>query len=447
MDRRSGEDGPCALRRAEIRTLQERPAPHDGTSTAPSRPVTSIPTVPRAPGVERPPEVPATQDHRFPCDTCGGDMRFDPGGDRLVCGHCGASQPVEHGGAPAVEEIDIRDGLAASGAVAQEETQVADCPNCGARFEFDPAIHAAECPFCATPVVKDTGTDRHIKPAALVPFALEQTAAKDAMKGWLGNLWFAPNGLAKYARDGAKMQGIYVPFWTYDAQTESDYTGQRGDTYFVTQTVIRDGKPVRVQVPRIRWTPRRGRVRRFFDDVLILASPSLPKTHTDALEPWDLSGLQPYAPQYIAGFRAEAYRVTLEEGLREARARMDAVIARDVRLAIGGDQQRIHSVRTKVTDVTFKHILLPVWIAAYRYRGKSFRFVVNGQTGKVRGERPYSAWKIALAVGAALIVALVAGYFYAASQGAGGLGGMVVAPPSGGPVIVAPGNGPDWLRE
>ena len=394
----------------------------------------------------RPPEVPATQDHRFPCDACGGDMRFDPGGDRMVCDHCGNAEPLGRTSPAPIAEIDIREGLRAGGAPT-EETRVADCPNCGARFEFDPAIHASECPFCATPVVTDTGVDRHIKPAALVPFHLEENQAKRAMRDWLGSLWFAPNGLTKYARDGARMQGIYVPFWTYDARAETAYAGERGDVYYVTQTVIRDGKPVRVQVPRVRWTPRRGRVRRDFDDVLVLASPSLPKTHTDALEPWDLSGLAPYAPQFLAGFRAEAYRVSLEDGLREARARMDRVIARDVRLDIGGDQQRIHRMDTALSDVTFKHVLLPVWVAAYRYGGKSFRFVVNGQTGRVQGERPYSAWKIALAVLAAMILAAAVAFVYAAAEGGGFAGGGLPSP--GGPVISAPAgsDGPDWLRE
>ena len=404
--------------------------------------MSSVPIVPR--DLPRPPGVPATQDHRFPCDACGGDMRFDPGGDRMVCDHCGKAEALGRGTPRPIAETDIREGLAGgAGDAAQEETRVADCPNCGARFEFDPAIHAAECPFCATPVVADTGVDRHIKPAALVPFHLEERAAKAAMRAWLGRLWFAPNGLTKYAREGTRMQGIYVPFWTFDAQTDTAYAGERGDTYFVTQTVIRDGRPIQVQVPRVRWTPRRGRVRRFFDDVLVLASPSLPKTHTDALEPWDLAALAPYAPQYLAGFRAEAYRIGLEDGLVEARARMDAVIARDVRLDIGGDQQRIHRIETRTSDVTFKHVLLPVWVAAYRYRGASFRFVVNGQTGRVRGERPYSAWKIALAVIAALILAALAALVYAGAAGGSGL------PFPDATVIPAPGGaaGPDWLRE
>ncbi|MCK0165985.1 TFIIB-type zinc finger domain-containing protein [Jannaschia sp. S6380] len=366
-----------------------------------------VPTIPRD-EPERPEGIPKTEEHRFPCDNCGGDMRFDPGDDRMTCDHCGNTMPLPRARAP-IREIAIDEGLTGAGAE-QEETRVLDCPNCGAQVEFDPDVHAAECPFCATPVVTGTGINRHIKPAAVIPFALEEKQAHDAMNDWLGSLWFAPNGLQQYARKGRKLSGVYVPFWTFDAQTETRYAGQRGDTYFVTRTVMRDGKPVQVQVPKVRWSPRRGRVARFFDDVVILASRSLPKTHTDALEPWDMADLAPYAPQYLAGFRAEAYQMELRDGLTEARARMDAVIARDVRMDIGGDQQRITSLDTRISDVTFKHVLLPVWIAAYKYRGDTFRFVVNGQTGRVRGERPYSAWKIALAVIAGLILAAIVGF-------------------------------------
>jgi hypothetical protein len=343
-------------------------------------------------------------------------MRFDPGGDRMVCDHCGNTESLASAAPSAIQEIDIRRGLdAAARDAPMEETRVLSCPNCAAQVEFDPDVHAAECPFCATPVVADTGTNRHIKPAAVGPFVLEERDAHAAMDRWLGSLWFAPNGLTKYARKGQKMTGVYVPFWTIDAQTDTAYQGQRGDVYYVTQTVMRDGKPQQVQVPKIRWTPRRGRVSRFFDDVLVLASTALPKRHTDALEPWDLSRLAPYAPQYLAGFRAEAYSVDLPAGLEEAKARMDAVIARDVRMDIGGDQQRIDRMQTQLSAVTFKHILLPVWVAAYKYRGESYRFVVNGQSGRVQGERPYSAIKIAIAVIVALIVAGIAAALYSGS--------------------------------
>ena len=119
---------------------------------------------------------------------------------------------------------------------------------------------------------------------------------------------------------------------------------------------------------------------------------------------------------HLAGFRAEAYAVELDEGFVEARAHMDRVILRDVKFDIGGDRQRVHDVDTTISDVTFKHILLPVWMAAYKYRGETYRFVVNGRTGRVQGERPWSAWKIGFAVVLGLIVAGVIGYFVAQNQ-------------------------------
>jgi hypothetical protein len=180
--------------------------------------------------------------------------------------------------------------------------------------------------------------------------------------------------------------------------------------------VMRDGKAETVQVPKVRWTPVRGRVARFFDDVLVLAATSLPKSYTEGLQPWDLSELEPYRPEYLAGFRAEGYTVPLDRGFQEARAYMDRVIRRDVRFDIGGDQQQITSLDTEISSIKFKHILLPVWLAAYKYRGRTYRFVVNGRTGRVQGERPWSAWKIAVAVLLALILAAGVGYVVATGQ-------------------------------
>ncbi|MEP1198878.1 TFIIB-type zinc finger domain-containing protein [Tateyamaria sp.] len=349
-------------------------------------------------------------DHRFPCDNCGADFRFDPAAGTLTCDHCGNTSTIEgaRDAAPtAIHELDYRAALNANLPDTEiEETRVSKCPNCAAQVEFDANIHAAECPFCATPVVTDTGAHRHIKPRGVLPFAMSEPDARKAMTDWLGRLWFAPNGLKNYARKGRTMQGIYVPYWTFDADTRSAYTGERGTVYYETQTVVRDGKRSQVRVAKVRWQRTRGKVARFFDDVLVLASTSLPKHFTDALEPWDLSALQPYAPEFLAGFRAEGYSVELDEGFAEARVRMDNIIARDIRFDIGGDRQRIHSVDTKIGEVTFKHILLPVWLAAYKYRGKTYRFVVNGRTGRVQGERPYSTGKILLAV---LVGALIAG--------------------------------------
>ncbi|MDJ1007832.1 MAG: TFIIB-type zinc finger domain-containing protein [Paracoccaceae bacterium] len=359
--------------------------------------------------------------HKFPCETCGSDLRFQPGTDRLVCDHCGNVEEIT--GSPwtraaAVQEIDIRAGIDRSLADEDmEESRVVTCKNCGATVEFDPNLHAAECPFCATPVVTDTGSNRHIKPKALLPFALDEDAARAAMTDWLGSLWFAPNGLQDYARKGRKMSGVYMPYWTFDADTRSTYRGERGTEYQTRRQVMRNGKRETVTVTKVRWRAASGRVARFFDDVLVAASAALPDRFRPALGQWDLAELEAYQPVYLAGFRAEAYSVELEAAFVRAREIMDRVILGDVKRDIGGDRQRVHHIDTMVSDVTFKHILLPVWIAAYRYRGKAYRFAVNGRTGAVSGERPWSAIKIAIAVIFGLLVAGAVGYFAAQNQG------------------------------
>ena len=369
-----------------------------------------------------------TDEYRWPCAQCGAQLRYAPGQTELTCENCGHVQTITltnpRRRARALGELDLARGLRDDlPDAAMAETRATACPNCGAQVEFSGASHATECPFCASPVVVDTGTQRHIKPQALVPFALTETQARTAMTGWLGSLWFAPGTLLEYARKGRRLTGIYVPFWTFDASTRSRYSGERGDYYYQTRNVT-----VRVngrmeqrqeQVRHTRWQAASGRVERDFDDVTVMASTSLPARLGNELTPWDLAALQPYAPEYLSGFQAEGYTVPLADGDAEAKARMTAIIEQDVRRDIGGDEQRVHDIDTDWSDQTFKHILLPVWMAAYKYNGKSFRFLVNGQTGEVQGERPWSIWKIGFTV--LLVAALVLGAVYLADPEALGL--------------------------
>ncbi len=360
-----------------------------------------------------------TQEFRWPCAQCGADLRYAPGQTELKCDYCGHVQIIaptsDRKQRQALGELDLTRGLRDDlPAAATQDVRTTSCPNCGALIEFTGAAHARECPFCATPVVVDTGTHRAIKPQALVPFVLTDEQARGSLTKWMGSLWFAPNTLLEYARKGRAMNGIYVPFWTFDADTRSSYTGQRGDHYYVTETVsvVVNGKSQRQtrQVQKTRWTQVSGRVARGFDDVLVMASSSLPQRLGNDLTPWGLEALQAYNPDFLAGFNAEGYTIQLAEGHASGRERMAQIIEGDVRHDIGGDVQRVGQVDTDYSNETFKHILLPVWMAAYKYGGKSYRFLVNGQTGEVQGERPYSAWKIAFAVLLAAIVVLGAVY-------------------------------------
>lgn len=356
--------------------------------------------------------------HRFPCAACGGDLAFSPNAGGLECPHCGARESIDTSNAAPVLEHSFKAADAENAiddqrakAEAHLDTQ---CASCGAVIEFATDTHAAQCPYCATAVVADPILSRRHNPTGVLPFAVSEDAARDALGNWLGSLWFAPNGAAKYARKGRAMAGVYMPYWTYDAQTDTDYTGERGKDYYVTRTV--GDKTVRTR--KTRWRRVKGEVSRFFDDVLVPASHVLPRGDLNALEPWDLEELHPYAPEFVAGFNAEAYSITREEGFEVAREKMQAVIRRDIRFDIGGDRQRIHSMETYVFDLTFKQILLPVWAAAFKYRSKTYRVLINARTGRVTGERPYSTVKVAFAgLCAALALAVVFYMIYRAENG------------------------------
>ncbi|MEO1574402.1 MAG: primosomal protein N' (replication factor Y) - superfamily II helicase [Pseudomonadota bacterium] len=360
-----------------------------------------------------PRQSPAPGADRFPCRQCGALQVYRPGTAALECSYCGHRSAIE-----------VRDGLIVEYDFDEALRTLADappaghrpstqCENCAAEFDFDEHVHAGECPFCGTQIVEGTGVNRHIKPESLLPFSVNEQAALQAYRKWIGKLWFAPGALKRHARQEQKLTGVYVPYWTYDSHTSTRYQGQRGDNYTVQQsyTTVENGRTVRRTrtVTKIRWRPVSGRVQRFFDDVLVGATLSLPRKITDRLRPWDLGNLEPYNEKYLSGFRSEVYQVDLDEGFDQAVSIMNGVIRGDVARDIGGDHQRITHLHTDHRDTTFKHLLLPVWSAAFRFRKKTYRFVVNGRTGKVQGERPYSVIKIALAVilGAAAAGALL----------------------------------------
>jgi hypothetical protein len=237
-----------------------------------------------------------------------------------------------------------------------------------------------------------------VSPEAVLPFGVSQQQANSAIKQWLSSRWFAPNALKRLAYHES-ISGVYIPFWTYDSQTESSYAGERGEHYYETETYTEQNAQGNTvtrtrQVQRTRWYSASGWVTRAFDDILIPATQSVSRQRLAALEPWDLQLLNPYEPAYLSGYKAQRYQVELPAGFEEAKQVMAETIRGDVRGDIGGDEQRIHQIDTGYSDITFKHILLPVYLAAYRFNQKVYQVMINARTGEVQGDRPYSFWKI-----------------------------------------------------
>ena len=357
--------------------------------------------------------------HTYPCDGCGASLTFEPGTTSLTCDYCGNAQTIgADAGKTTVEEYDFSAGIAKaqrqkSSDLVQGGKEVA-CNSCGARTVFEE--EAGECPYCDSPVVlaQETGEDVLV-PESLLPFKVTQREAADEFQSWVSSRWFAPSDLAKKAM-GEAINGVYMPYWSYDSQTTTNYSGERGEHYYETETYTdSEGNEQTREVQKTRWHAASGVVQVTFDDVLIYATKSLPRNLVQSLEPWDLAELRPYDPAFLSGMGAERYSIDIEVGFSLAEGRMRPRIHSACETDIGGDEQRVHSMAIRHDDVTFKHFLLPLWISSFRYEEEVYRFLVNARTGEVSGERPYSVIKIVLFV--LFILALVIGVIALASAG------------------------------
>lgn len=361
-----------------------------------AKPVAKEPTITKAPPAGR----------KFPCPACGARLDFDPAARGLKCPFCGFEQQIQRDDTAEVVERDYLDYLdreESKGRVIEGHSTQTKCPGCGAVVLLEDKVATEKCPFCNTHLeTKPEAAESMVPPESVLPFTVDLRAARESFSRWLGNLWFAPTELKTVANLG-QLTGVYLPYWTYDSMTVTFYEGQRGDNYVTTETYTEtrpDGSTETKTRPvtRINWFPVSGEVRHFFDDVVICASKSLPPDLIDDLGVWDLPKLEAFKPDYLSGFKTERYAVGLKAGFKRAKELMGPQIHWLICRDIGGDHQQVSSQQTRYSAVTFKHLLLPMWIAVYRYHDKTFQMIVNGRTGKVTGYRPYSWTKIAALV-------------------------------------------------
>jgi predicted RNA-binding Zn-ribbon protein involved in translation (DUF1610 family) len=345
----------------------------------------------------------------FPCPECGAKLTWNPDSDALSCEHCGAQQPVPRADGAIVERALSEAGAAARGLGVEQ--RAVRCASCGATVELADVRTAQNCAFCGSTSVLEQSANRNlIRPESILPLDVGRAAVEASFKRWIGGLWFRPNALKQVKRFDAL--GVYVPYWTFDADVRSEWSADAGYYYYVTVMVpvTRNGRTTLQprQVRKIRWVPAWGKRRDKYDDLLVHASRGVSEELARRLGGYDTSKLVPYRPEYLAGFLAEEYQLDLEGAWSVAR---DDIVAKQRQRCAGdvpGDTHRALNVHNEIDDVRWKHVLLPMWSLSYRFHGKHYPVLVHGVTGKVHGKAPLSWVKIALAVGAAFAVAAVA---------------------------------------
>ncbi len=355
-------------------------------------------------------EVSALRKH--PCPECGGDAEWNPAKKALTCPYCGTILPWNDGVDPmgaVIVEHDLETALSSispDNRGLKAEKKSVKCESCQAISIFDPERAAQRCDFCGSPsIVAVDDLKDAVTPESLLPAVLPSTQARDLLRTWYGNRWWAPTKLKRVALTDT-LHGIYLPYWTFDAHVDAQWTAESGYHYYVSES-YRDanGKTATRRVQRTRWEPSAGQLSHFFDDDAV---PGTTGVHTKLLrqvEPFPTTNdLKPYEPAYVRGWTVERYQVDLRQASQVSKQQMDATIHDLCSRSVPGDTQRNLQIVSTYQGRTFKHILVPVWLATYTYGAKSFQVVVNGYTGKMAGEYPLSWVKITMAILAVLII-------------------------------------------
>ncbi|UDQ99212.1 hypothetical protein AAEX28_03790 [Lentisphaerota bacterium WC36G] len=345
-----------------------------------------------------------TKNNTLKCPNCDGKISFSIQSTNLQCEYCGETIELKNTDDNdfAIEEHDF--AFFAEKFTKSSENiieKIIDCTACSAQIVLEGNDLIEDCPYCGTAVTQTFHEQNALKPQYMLPFQIAREDAREKFRQWQKSLWFAPNSF-KEERLLNKLNGVFMPFFTFDISVHSRYTGQRGENYTEHYTDSEGNSHTRTKT---RWYSAYGVVYNFFNDVLIYCSKTFQRKFVEELEPWDLENLEKFDADKLRGFDGETYSIDLYESFDNAEDAIDDAIKNSIRRDIGGDKQRIHSYCNSYNDIAFKYLILPVWVSNIKFKNKDYRFYINARTGEVQGERPYSALKITLAI--LLLVAII----------------------------------------
>jgi len=340
----------------------------------------------------------------YSCPNCGANTAYDVSAGGVTCEYCGYIAPVsaDRVGRSAQDFEFTLETLSQARQGWGTERQVLHCESCGAELSIPTGALTTTCPFCASNQVNVITTpDQTLRPRFLIPFKIPPEKTTSLAKAWLGKGWYHPESLASNVLV-RRFFGLYLPFWTFNAQVDAQWRAQVG--YQKTERHYNAHQKRWETRTRTVWRWQDGRVRLNIEDLLVTGSGPKRLSHRilHQLYPFNMGDLVTYAPDFLAGWQAQAYETTLtqawEIGKQTIRENTKAACYQQ----IPSSQVRNFSMSADFADESWRYILLPVYLAAYRYEGKVFQVMINGQTGAVAGSKPVAWWKVWLAIAAIL---------------------------------------------
>ncbi len=325
-----------------------------------------------------------------PCPHCGSPLV----GEERFCSACGGALPgaEPRGVAEPVEELA--------------------CRGCGSRFAVTAERRSYVCPYCETAYVLELVGDgvARAAPEFVIGFTVTPEQALEKFRAWLRTSgWFRPGDLVRQAHDPTEFHGVYFPFWRLTALLESTWRAQIGEYWYRTETyTTTDSKGNTVtrtrQVRETEWWPLSGRFHQFVYGYLVEAGHQLTQPEVERVFPYQLEYLRRYEPRYVAGWPCEQPDIDQPEAFARGRAALEEMQRRAITGFLPGDTHSGLTHQTRIWRESADLCLLPLYTVTYRYQGKPFRFLVNGQTGRVAGDMPVSWRRIGAAIGAGLVL-------------------------------------------
>jgi predicted RNA-binding Zn-ribbon protein involved in translation (DUF1610 family) len=346
------------------------------------------------------PQEEQEETHTFKCRHCGGTIAYSAAERQLTCPYCGGAQEVaaEEIGRTAAEfefTLETMERARYGWGAARREVV---CESCGAAVAVAPDVLTDTCAFCGSNrVLARDVSGNNLRPTALVPFAVDKERCQALVAGWLGQGWMHPPEL-RSVRVLRELAGIYLPFWTFDARIGAHWKAEVGTER--TKRYYENGEWKTRTV--IDWDWRSGRVRVPIKDHLVAGTVHVSQVILRKVLPFDLRKLVEYDPGYLAGWQAKAYDVQLQDAWTTARAEMRGRAKGACYNDTGSSHVRNFQMTADFADELWRYILLPVYLASYKFEGQKFQVMVNGQTGEVVGQKPVAWLRVWLVIAAIL---------------------------------------------
>jgi hypothetical protein len=330
-------------------------------------------------------DVTAESPRGEPCASCGCPVET---ADRF-CPACGTPHETPPGAPPS--------------AAPQKRLK---CNACGAQIASEIDRRSYTCPFCDSNYVVDLPEESSGRqpPEFVIGFAVSRDQASEKFQEWMGRRgWFTPSDL-RAAMASERLQGVYLPFWSFSMLAVSQWRADIGEYWYRTETYyVTNAKGERERrtrrVRETEWWPLAGNHHRFYSGYLVSASQGLPQAEAERIMPFQLPALKRFEPYFLAGWLSEEYTLEREQALERSHAEFHRREHSHIAAFLPGDTHANLEVVTQFSHQNSDLCLLPVYILPFTYRGQRYRFLINGQTGKCYGRKPFSVGRLAAAIG------------------------------------------------